>query len=112
MVMIGRNVTFQECVRTSRLHIQLLFIPQENDCLLLFMLLVTSRPPPFLPPHTQKETLSHTQSLYVTLFKYTALEQQGVAVKEKLERRVAELENKLAEQESSGDTAAEVRTRT
>ncbi|XP_051278238.1 FK506-binding protein 15 isoform X2 [Dicentrarchus labrax] len=41
--------------------------------------------------------------------KYTALEQQGVAVKEGLERRVAELEKKLVEQESSGDTAAEVK---
>ncbi|XP_035514553.1 FK506-binding protein 15 isoform X2 [Morone saxatilis] len=41
--------------------------------------------------------------------KYTALEQQGVAVKEELERRVAELEKKLVEQESSGDTAAEVK---
>uniref|UniRef100_A0A671YTP5 peptidylprolyl isomerase n=1 Tax=Sparus aurata TaxID=8175 RepID=A0A671YTP5_SPAAU len=41
--------------------------------------------------------------------KYTALEQQGVAVREQLERRVAELEKKLGEQESSGDTAAEVK---
>uniref|UniRef100_A0AAQ4P4D7 peptidylprolyl isomerase n=1 Tax=Gasterosteus aculeatus aculeatus TaxID=481459 RepID=A0AAQ4P4D7_GASAC len=48
-------------------------------------------------------------SLHVVLFKYAALEQQGVAVREKLEGRVAELEKKQAEQESSGDTAAEVK---
>ncbi|XP_044051903.1 FK506-binding protein 15 isoform X3 [Siniperca chuatsi] len=41
--------------------------------------------------------------------KYTALERQGVAVKEKLERRVAELEQKLTEQESLRDTATEVK---
>uniref|UniRef100_A0A7N8XAP1 peptidylprolyl isomerase n=1 Tax=Mastacembelus armatus TaxID=205130 RepID=A0A7N8XAP1_9TELE len=34
---------------------------------------------------------------------------QGVAVRETLKRRVAELEKKLAQQESSGDTAAEVK---
>lgn len=49
---------------------------------------------------------------YVIVFKYTALEQQGVAVREKLERRVAELEKKVSEQESPGDTAAEVRNHT
>ncbi|XP_026177677.1 FK506-binding protein 15 isoform X2 [Mastacembelus armatus] len=41
--------------------------------------------------------------------KYTSLEPQGVAVRETLKRRVAELEKKLAQQESSGDTAAEVK---
>ncbi|KAM4577290.1 FK506-binding protein 15 isoform 2-T2 [Odontesthes bonariensis] len=41
--------------------------------------------------------------------KYTALEQQGSALREKLEKRVAELETKVEEQESSGDTAAEVK---
>lgn len=45
--------------------------------------------------------------------KYATLEQQGGAVKEKLEKRVAELEKKLEEQEASGDpsadTAAEVK---
>ncbi|XP_041643180.1 FK506-binding protein 15 isoform X2 [Cheilinus undulatus] len=41
--------------------------------------------------------------------KYSALEQQGVAVREELEKRVAELEKKLEEQEGSGDTAAEVK---
>ncbi|XP_032371886.1 FK506-binding protein 15 isoform X2 [Etheostoma spectabile] len=41
--------------------------------------------------------------------KYTALEQQGIAVREQLERKVADLEKKLAEQESSGDTSAEVK---
>lgn len=43
--------------------------------------------------------------------KYTALEQQGAAERERLQRRVAELESKLEEQERSGDTAAEVRSR-
>uniref|UniRef100_A0A672Z5L6 peptidylprolyl isomerase n=1 Tax=Sphaeramia orbicularis TaxID=375764 RepID=A0A672Z5L6_9TELE len=38
-----------------------------------------------------------------------SLKQQGTAVREKLERRVVELENKLAEQQGSGDTAAEVK---
>ncbi|XP_038559429.1 FK506-binding protein 15 isoform X1 [Micropterus salmoides] len=41
--------------------------------------------------------------------KYTALEQREVTVREKLERRVAELEKKPSQQESSGDTAAEVK---
>ncbi|CAI5685747.1 unnamed protein product [Oreochromis niloticus] len=41
--------------------------------------------------------------------KYSALEQQGVTVRQKLQRRVAELESKLEEQEHSGDTAAEVK---
>ncbi|XP_073322595.1 FK506-binding protein 15 isoform X2 [Pagrus major] len=50
-----------------------------------------------------------TEELQALQKKYTALEQQGVAVREQLERRVAELEKKLAEQESSGDTAAEVK---
>lgn len=54
---------------------------------------------------------THTHSLYA-LFKYTALERQGAANREKLEGRVAELEKKLAEQEGPGDTAAEVRSRT
>lgn len=42
-------------------------------------------------------------------FKYAALQQHEVSVKKKLERRVCELEQKLAQQENSGDTAAEVR---
>ncbi|KAM9360502.1 FK506-binding protein 15 [Symphorus nematophorus] len=50
-----------------------------------------------------------TEELQALQEKYAALEQQGVAVREKLERRVAELEKKLTEQESSGDTAAEVK---
>ncbi|KAM3867767.1 FK506-binding protein 15 [Diretmus argenteus] len=41
--------------------------------------------------------------------KYTSLVKQSVAVKEKLEGQVAELERKLAEQESPGDTAGEVK---
>ncbi|XP_029999073.1 FK506-binding protein 15-like [Sphaeramia orbicularis] len=52
---------------------------------------------------------SHTEELNALQEKYTALEQQGTAVREKLERRVVELENKLAEQQGSGDTAAEVK---
>lgn len=52
---------------------------------------------------------SHTEELNALQEKCTALEQQGTAVREKLERRVVELENKLAEQEGSGDTAAEVK---
>nr|XP_020454977.1 FK506-binding protein 15 isoform X2 [Monopterus albus] len=50
-----------------------------------------------------------TDELQALQEKCTALEQHGVAVREKLERRVAELEKKLAQQESSGDTAAEVK---
>lgn len=50
-----------------------------------------------------------TEELQALQEKYTALEQQGVGVREKLERRVAELQKKLAEQESPGDTAAEVK---
>ncbi|MEQ2210563.1 hypothetical protein XENOCAPTIV_015668, partial [Xenoophorus captivus] len=41
--------------------------------------------------------------------KYLALEQQGGAVKEKLERRVAELEMEAEVQESAKETAAEVK---
>lgn len=43
-------------------------------------------------------------------FKYAALQQHEISVKKKLERRVSELEQTLAQQESSGDTAAEVRS--
>ncbi|XP_075934251.1 FK506-binding protein 15 [Anarhichas minor] len=50
-----------------------------------------------------------TEELQVLQEKCTALEQQGLAVREELERRVAELEKKLAEEESSGDTSAEVK---
>lgn len=50
--------------------------------------------------------------VYVLLSKCAALEQQGAAVREKLERRVTELEKKLTEQENSGDTAAEVKHHT
>ncbi|KAM4578277.1 FK506-binding protein 15-like [Fundulus diaphanus] len=41
--------------------------------------------------------------------KHLALEQQGGTVREKLERRVAELERKVEEQDSTVDTAAEVK---
>lgn len=41
--------------------------------------------------------------------KCAALQQQEVAVKERLERRVAELERRLVEQRSSADSTAEVR---
>ncbi|XP_069022255.1 FK506-binding protein 15 isoform X2 [Embiotoca jacksoni] len=51
----------------------------------------------------QREELQEMQD------KYAALEQQGVAVREKLERRVAELERREEQQEASGDTAAEVK---
>ncbi|XP_029295812.1 FK506-binding protein 15 isoform X2 [Cottoperca gobio] len=50
-----------------------------------------------------------TEELQALQHKYTALEQQGVAVRETLERKVAELEKKGAEQEGSGDTSAEVK---
>ncbi|CAK6959677.1 FK506-binding protein 15 [Scomber scombrus] len=50
-----------------------------------------------------------TEELQALQEKYSALEQQGAAVREKLERRVAEVEKKLTEQEDSGDTAAEVK---
>ncbi|KAM9744696.1 FK506-binding protein 15 isoform 1-T1 [Menidia menidia] len=41
--------------------------------------------------------------------KYTALEKQGAAVRQKLEKQVEELERKVEEQGSSGDTEAEVK---
>lgn len=50
-----------------------------------------------------------TEELQALQEKHTALERQEAAVREKLERKVAELEKKLAEQENSGDTAAEVK---
>uniref|UniRef100_A0A667XYA7 peptidylprolyl isomerase n=1 Tax=Myripristis murdjan TaxID=586833 RepID=A0A667XYA7_9TELE len=50
-----------------------------------------------------------TEELQVLQQKYTGLEQQSVAVKQKLERRVAELEKRLEEQENTGDTAGEVK---
>ncbi|XP_053276467.1 FK506-binding protein 15 isoform X1 [Pleuronectes platessa] len=50
-----------------------------------------------------------TEELQALQEKYTALEQQAGAVREKLENKMAELEKKLAEQESSGDTATEVK---
>ncbi|CAI5685744.1 FK506-binding protein 15 isoform X4 [Oreochromis niloticus] len=56
-----------------------------------------------LQQHKQNEELHALQE------KYSALEQQGVTVRQKLQRRVAELESKLEEQEHSGDTAAEVK---
>lgn len=51
----------------------------------------------------------HYEELHALQEKYTALEQQGATVRQKLQRRVAELESKLEEQEDSGDTAAEVK---
>ncbi|XP_076587173.1 FK506-binding protein 15 isoform X2 [Chaetodon auriga] len=60
----------------------------------------------------EQSSLQHggqTEELQALQEKYTTLEQQGAAVREKLERRVAVLERKLAEQQSSGDTAAEVK---
>ncbi|KAM9394502.1 FK506-binding protein 15 isoform 2-T2 [Pholidichthys leucotaenia] len=41
--------------------------------------------------------------------KYSALEQQGAAVREKFQKRVDELERNLEEQQGSGDTVAEVK---
>lgn len=49
----------------------------------------------------------HLFTLHVLVSQYTALEQQGAAVKEKLEKRVVELEKKLEERETSGDTSAD-----
>ncbi|KAK2837101.1 hypothetical protein Q5P01_014313 [Channa striata] len=54
----------------------------------------------------QREQAEELQALKK---KYTALDQQGVALREKLERKVADLEKKVAEQQSSGDTAVEVK---
>ncbi|XP_069378932.1 FK506-binding protein 15 isoform X2 [Paralichthys olivaceus] len=56
-----------------------------------------------LQHHGQSEELQALQE------KYTALEQQAGAVRAKLENKMAELEKRLAEQESSGDTATEVK---
>ncbi|XP_062240869.1 FK506-binding protein 15 isoform X2 [Platichthys flesus] len=50
-----------------------------------------------------------TEELQALQEKYTALEQQAGAEREKLENKMAELVKKLAEQESSGDTATEVK---
>ncbi|KAM8887106.1 FK506-binding protein 15 isoform 1-T1 [Spinachia spinachia] len=60
----------------------------------------------------EKTLLQHhgqTEELQALQEKYTALEQQGLAAREKLQERVAELEMKQVEKESSGDTAAEVK---
>ncbi|KAM9858783.1 FK506-binding protein 15 [Aulostomus maculatus] len=56
--------------------------------------------------HQHQEQAEELQALQL---KYSSLEQQGAALKEKLERRVAELEKKLKEKESSTDIAAEVK---
>ncbi|XP_041854883.1 FK506-binding protein 15-like isoform X2 [Melanotaenia boesemani] len=48
-----------------------------------------------------------TEELQALQEEFAALEQQGAAVREKLEKRVAELQRKVEDQESSGDTAAE-----
>ncbi|XP_029367184.1 FK506-binding protein 15 [Echeneis naucrates] len=71
-----------------------------------FMLLKQSRDSEeqrFQQQHGQTEELQALQE------KYAALDKQGVAVKEKLERRITELKEKLAEQQSSGNTVAEVK---
>ncbi|XP_068559313.1 FK506-binding protein 15 isoform X2 [Cebidichthys violaceus] len=62
-----------------------------------------------LEEQTLLQHRGETEELQVLQEQYTALEQQGLSVREKLERRVAELEKKLAEEESSGDTSAEVK---
>ncbi|XP_041854809.1 FK506-binding protein 15 isoform X2 [Melanotaenia boesemani] len=50
-----------------------------------------------------------TEELQALQEEFAALEEQGAAVREKLEKRVAELQRKVEDQESSGDTAAEVK---
>ncbi|XP_076005579.1 FK506-binding protein 15 isoform X2 [Genypterus blacodes] len=52
---------------------------------------------------------SQNQGLQSLQEKYAALEQQAGSVKEKLEGQVAELEQKLEENQNSGDTTAEVK---
>uniref|UniRef100_A0A3B4F8E0 peptidylprolyl isomerase n=1 Tax=Pundamilia nyererei TaxID=303518 RepID=A0A3B4F8E0_9CICH len=59
--------------------------------------------------HSLLQQHKHHEELHTLQEKYTALEQQGATVRQKLRRRVAELESKLEEQEASGDTAAEVK---
>ncbi|XP_063345542.1 FK506-binding protein 15 isoform X2 [Pelmatolapia mariae] len=59
--------------------------------------------------HSLLQQHKHYEELHALQEKYTALEQQGATVRQKLQRRVAELESKLEEQEHSGDTAAEVK---
>ncbi|XP_039658741.1 FK506-binding protein 15 isoform X2 [Perca fluviatilis] len=71
-----------------------------------FMVLKQSRD---VEEQTLLQHSGQTEELQGLQEKYTALEQQGIAVREKLERKVADLEKKLAEQESSGDTSAEVK---
>ncbi|XP_008275237.1 FK506-binding protein 15 isoform X2 [Stegastes partitus] len=60
----------------------------------------------------EQSVLQHcreSEELQALQEKYAALEQQGVAVRAKLESRVAELEGQVEQQASSGDTAAEVK---
>ncbi|XP_022065530.2 FK506-binding protein 15 isoform X3 [Acanthochromis polyacanthus] len=52
---------------------------------------------------------NQSEELQALQQKYASLEQQGAAVREKLESRVAELERQVEEQDGSGDTAAEVK---
>ncbi|XP_078106433.1 FK506-binding protein 15 isoform X3 [Sander vitreus] len=81
---------------------------QDNHTQLLekFTVLKQSRD---LEEQTLLQHSGQTEELQGLQEKYTALEQQGIAVREKLQRKVADLEKKLAEQESSGDTSAEVK---
>uniref|UniRef100_A0A3P9HJC3 peptidylprolyl isomerase n=1 Tax=Oryzias latipes TaxID=8090 RepID=A0A3P9HJC3_ORYLA len=51
----------------------------------------------------------HNKELQALKEKCAALQQQEVAVKERLERRVAELERRLVEQRNSADSTAEVK---
>ncbi|XP_068422699.1 FK506-binding protein 15 isoform X2 [Clinocottus analis] len=71
-----------------------------------FMVLKQSRD---LEEQTLLQHRGEAKELQALQQKYTALEQQGVAVREKLDRRVAELEKKLAEERGSGDTSSEVK---
>ncbi|KAF6736336.1 FK506-binding protein 15 [Oryzias melastigma] len=58
---------------------------------------------------TSLQQSSHNKELQELQEKYTDLQRQEVAVKERLERRVAELERRLVEQGGSADSTAEVK---
>ncbi|RVE68728.1 hypothetical protein OJAV_G00094320 [Oryzias javanicus] len=58
---------------------------------------------------TSLQQSSHNKELQALQEKYATLQQQEVAVKERLERRVAELERRLVEQGGSADSTAEVK---
>ncbi|XP_049906267.1 FK506-binding protein 15 isoform X4 [Epinephelus moara] len=93
-------------LRVNNMEEGLQDLQTDKESLERFMALKQSRE---LEEQTLLQHHRQTEELQVLQEKHTALEQQDAAVREKLERRVAELEKKLAEQQSSGNTSAEVK---